>query len=315
MVASLAPAAADHAEAEAFRAGMLARGLLLPMGVPGLFGRGPVFEDVIERFNALVSEVSREDHAEWVHFPPLIGRHLLERVNYLDSFPHLCGSVHSFFGDTLQALALAERAKAGGNWGELLGPTDVVLTPAGCYPVYPWLAGTLPPQGRCVTLLSWVFRHEPSAEPTRLQSFRMREFVRAGRAEQVLEWRERWLQRALGLLGSLGLPAEASVASDPFFGRGGRLLASEQREQKLKFEILVPVISQREPTAVCSFNYHRDHFASIFGIRSTDGESASTSCMGFGMERIAMALFKTHGFEPAQWPPAVRERLWPSVPA
>lgn len=293
-----------------FRAGLLAHGLITSMGVNGLFGRGPVFEDVVERFNALVSDVAAEDEAEWMHFPPLVPRRLLERVNYLDSFPHLCGSVHSFFGNSLQALALAERAKAGGNWGELLESTDLVLTPAGCYPVYPQLAGTLSPQGRCVTLLSWVFRHEPSAEPTRLQSFRMREFIRAGSPEQVVAWRERWMGRALDLLRALGLPAESSVASDPFFGRGGRMLASEQREQKLKFEIMVPVISTREPTAICSFNYHREHFASIFGIHCADGTVASTSCMGFGMERVAMALFKVHGFDPAQWPRSVRDRLW-----
>ncbi|HKX95261.1 MAG TPA: hypothetical protein VJM48_11200, partial [Methylibium sp.] len=78
-----------------------------------------------------------------------------------------------------------------------------------------------------------------------------------------------------------------------------------------KFEVLVPVISLEEPTAVCSFNFHQEHFGSTFGIRTADGATANTACLGFGLERITMALFKTHGCDPAQWPRPVRERLWP----
>ena len=50
-----------------------------------------------------------------------------------------------------------------------------------------------------------------------------------------------WLQRGLEILQGLGLPACSDVAADPFFGRGGKMLAASQREQKLKFEVLVPV--------------------------------------------------------------------------
>jgi seryl-tRNA synthetase len=112
------------------------------------------------------------------------------------------------------------------------------------------------------------------------------------------------------MLTSLGLPARSDVASDPFFGRGGKILATNQKEQKLKFEILVPVISRSDPTAVCSFNFHQDHFGSTFDIRTPDGEVANTACLGFGLERVTMALFRTHGFDPKSWPQPVRARLW-----
>lgn len=296
---------------QSFYDGLLKHRLIVPAGVPGIFGRGAVFEDVLERFNGLVSEVSRNDGAEVFTFPPVIDRSILERVHYLDSFPHLCGAVHSFFGNALQALALAERANGGGNWGELLGQTGVVLNPAACYPVYPSFSGTVPADGRLVTMLNWVYRHEPSQEPTRMQSFRVREFVRVGTPDQVVEWRDMWLQRGLDLLHALELPAKSDVASDPFFGRGGKFLAVAQKEQKLKFEVLIPVISLDEPTAVCSFNFHQDHFASTFDIKTPDGNTANTACLGFGLERVTMALFKTHGFDPKTWPSAVRGKLWP----
>jgi seryl-tRNA synthetase len=185
-----------------------------------------------------------------------------------------------------------------------------VLNPAACYPVYPSFTGTVPEKGRLVPMLNWVYRHEPSPEPTRMQSFRVREFVRVGTPEQVVEWRDMWLQRGLELLHSLQLPAKSDVAADPFFGRGGKILAMNQKEQKLKFEVLVPVISATDPTAVCSFNFHQDHFGTNFDIKTPDGQVANTACLGFGLERVTMALFKAHGFDPKAWPTAVRERLW-----
>jgi len=302
---------AGELDAQGFYDGLVRHGLIVPVGVPGAFGRGAVFEDVLERFNTLVSQLARDDHAEVYTFPPVISRAVLEKVKFLDSFPHLCGAVYSFFGKEAQAKALAARVNGGKPWGDLLGITDLVMNPAACYPVYPSFSGTLPEAGRQVTMLNWVYRHEPSAEATRMQSFRVREFVRAGTPSQVLEWRDLWLQRGLTLLTSLGLPARAEVAADPFFGRGGKLLAVNQKEQQLKFEVLVPVISAGEPTAVCSFNFHQEHFGTTFGIRTADGRTASTACLGFGLERIVMALFRTHGFDPKDWPPEVRRQLWP----
>lgn len=298
-------------DVESFYQGLVAHGLIVPVGVPGAFGRGAVFEDVLERFNRLVSHISRNDGADYLVFPPVLDRRVLERVEYLDSFPNLCGSVHSFFGKDLQARELSERVHAGRPYGDLLEPTQVVLNPAACYPVYPSFTGTVPPEGRLVTMLNWVYRHEPSPEPTRMQSFRVREFVRVGTPDQVLEWRDAWLEKGLQLLRALGLPAEADVASDPFFGRAGKMLAAGQKEQRLKFEILVPVISAESPTAVCSFNFHQDHFGVAFDIRTPDGNVANTACLGFGLERIVMALFKAHGFDPQLWPDEVRAQLWP----
>lgn len=296
-------------DAQDFHSGLVKHRLIIPTGIQGAFGRGAVFEEVLDRFNGLVTRSSKDDGAEFYTYPPIIDRRILEKVHYLDVFPHLCGSVHCFSGNALQALAMAERARNGEPWGEF-GQTEVALSPAACYPLYPDLSGTLPDSGRLVSMMNWVYRNEPSREPTRMQAFRVREFVRAGSAEQVVAWRDMWLQRSVELMASLGLPARVSVATDPFFGATGEILAMSQKEQRLKFELLVPVISVEDPTAVCSFNFHQQHFGSIFGIRTIDGETAQTACVGFGLERVTMALFKAHGFDPTDWPATVREQLW-----
>ena len=120
----------DRFTPEACHAGLVEHGLIIPVGAKGIFGRSAVFEDVLERFNLLVSKTGAGDRAESCVFPPVIDRKVLERVKYLESFPHLCGSVHSFTGNALQALALAERAREGGDWSEMLTATSVTLNPA-----------------------------------------------------------------------------------------------------------------------------------------------------------------------------------------
>lgn len=300
-----------RSEMQQFYDGLVANGLIVPTGVQGAFGRGSQFEQVLEGFNALVSRISKDDEAEVYTFPPVIDRRIIERVDYMDSFPDLCGAVYSFFGKEREARALSEKIHAGQPWGDALGMTQVCLNPAACYPVYPTMRGTLPENGRLVTMLNWVYRHEPSPEPTRMQSFRVREFVRVGNMEQVVAWRDMWLNRGVEILRSLGLEANPDVASDPFFGRGGKILAVNQKEQKLKYEVLVPVNSRENPTAVCSFNFHQQHFGSTFEIQTANGETAHTACLGFGLERVVMALFKAHGFDTKRWPVAVRQRLWP----
>ena len=285
-------------------------GHIIPVGVQGIFGRGPIFEDVLRQFDHLVTRIAKDDGAERMSFPPCLDRKVLEKSEFLDSMPHLAGSIFSFSGTDAQHQELSARVHAGQPWQDLLTATHVCLTPAACYPVYPSFTGKLPDTGRLVDMQNWVFRNEPSPEPTRMQSFRVREFVRVGSPDDVIEWRAKWLQRGLDIMLSLGLPAKTEVASDPFFGRGGRMLAANQREQQLKFEVVIPVISSEKPTAVCSFNYHQDHFGKLFDIQLANGDVAQSACLGFGLERIVMALFKTHGMDPAAWPSSVREVLW-----
>ena len=88
-------------------------------------------------------------------------------------------------------------------------------------------------------------------------------------------------------------------------------MAASQRDQRLKFEILCPVISMENPTAICSFNWHQDHFSAKFGIRNADESVAHTACLGFGLERVTLALIKAHGFDAKAWPDPVRAQLWP----
>lgn len=287
-------------------------GLLMSSGVDGLYGRSGTFEEVIDRFEDAVTRMAQDDGAIRIHFPPGMPRRNLEKAGYLKSFPQLAGCVHSFMGNERDHAELLGLLDAGEDWTVKQEVTEVALTPAACYPLYPAVSarGPLPEGGALYDLKSYCFRHEPSQDPARMQLFRMREFVCMGAPERVRAFRETWLDRGEALIRSLGLPCEVDVANDPFFGRTGKMLANNQRDQSLKFELLIPVSSDEKPTACLSFNYHQDHFGTLWDVKQNDGSVAHTACVGFGLERTALALFRHHGTDVAAWPADVRKALW-----
>ncbi len=304
-------AATDTLEAayRQYQDALLDAGLLVASGVPGVYGLSGVFEGVVESFERYVTRMGAHLEPEVIRFPPVVNRKTYQCTDHLDTFPNLMGSVHTFHGNEKDHVELVRKKMEGEDWSKDLGATDVMMVPAACYPLYPTAAGTLSERGRTVDLRAFVFRHEPSTDPSRMQIFRQREYVRLGSPTQALEHRDYWLKRGEEMLRAVGLDVTPVVANDPFFGRGGRVMAATQREQTLKYELVVPVASKEKPTAVVSCNYHMDHFGHSFGIKTPDGENAHTACIGFGLERIALALFKTHGFQPAKWPAEVRSVL------
>ena len=130
--------------------------------------------------------------------------------------------------------------------------------------------------------------------------------VSARRADR--DFRRRWMTGA-DFADQLGLRWHIDHASDPFFGRGGKLMAMSQVEQALKFELLIPVHSAEKPTACMSFNYHRDHFGGTGTSAPRSGEVAHTGCVAFGIDRLALALFATHGADLSGWPAGMRQAL------
>ncbi len=285
-------------------------GLLLPSGVQGVYGLSGRFEAIIEAFENYVTLAGQDLKPDVVRFPPVINRNTYLATDHIETFPDLMGSVHSFHGNEKDHIRMVLKKQDKQDWTEELEATEMMMVPAACYPLYPTAANTvLPEDGRLVDLRAFVFRHEPSPDPARMQIFRQREYVKLGTPEQALNHRNDWLKKAEEMLLSVGLAVEPVVANDPFFGRGGRVMAATQKEQELKYEIVCPVASKEKLTAITSSNYHLDHFGSEFNIKTSDGKNAHTACVGFGLERIALALFKRHGFDPDKWPLEVKQIL------
>lgn len=288
----------------------LKRALFGSMGVDGLYARSALYERAVEGLSSLISRY-RAPEAEVLRFPPVMSRLDLQKAGYLKSFPHLLGCVCCLEGSETDIRAIVNAVRPEDDLSSAMSGTDLVLTPAACYPVYPIAAarGAIGPSGLLFDVASDCFRREPSQELDRLQSFRMREFVRIGAPEQVTTFRETWMVRARRIADALGLSAKIEQASDPFFGRGGQLTAISQLQQSLKFELMIPIRSHEDPTACMSFNYHRSHFGETWGLRDESGAVAHTGCVAFGIDRLAVALFVAHGLETDSWPQQTREAL------
>src|SRR5215467_1068850 len=284
--------------------------LFRSLGVEGVYARTSLYEGVRERLGDFVTR-QRDGRAEVLRFPPVMSRRQLEKSGYLKSFPNLLGCVCALHGSEAAIRSAADRYESGGDWTTSLGPSDLVLSPAACYPLYPLVAsrGRLPVDGLIFDVAADCFRREPSRSLDRLQSFRMREFVRIGRPEEISTFREGWMARARELADELALPHTVDVANDPFFGRVGQIMAVSQIQQSLKFELLIPYHANAKPTACMSFNYHREHFGQVWGIQDSRGELAHTGCVAFGMDRLAVALFAHHGLDVARWPASARRAL------
>jgi seryl-tRNA synthetase len=280
------------------------------MGVDGVYARTELYVNLVERLESYITR-QRDPSAEIMRFPPVMSRKQLEKSGYLKSFPNLLGCVCALHGSEGSIREAVDRHDKGGDWTTSLSSSDLVLSPAACYPVYPIVAarGELPAGGVQFDIEADVFRHEPSISLDRLQSFRMREFVRIGSPQEIVDFRESWMARAPALADDLGLPYTLDVANDPFFGRVGQVMAVSQRQQALKFELLIPYYPQASPTACMSFNYHREHFGQVWGIRDAKGELAHTSCVAFGIDRLAVAMFANHGVDLKKWPAQTRAAL------
>jgi seryl-tRNA synthetase len=288
---------------------LLDAGLLVPTGVLGLYGRSGTYQDVADGVGKLVHRWAAMLGATRLYLPPVLPRTTFAHTNYLESFPDLMGSVHVFNGGDAEHKELLRRVEAAGDWPSLLEPAEVVLSSAACHGVYPLCTGTLPPDGRYFDVQTQCFRHEPSVHAARMQSFVMHEVVFVGSPEDAWTHREEGLARGLRTLEALGLPMTAVPASDPFFGRVGAVLAAGQREEQLKIEGTTPIPGTEGVTAVMSANSHRDHFGRPFYIETSEGGTAHSACVAFGVDRIVVALLAVHGFDPATWPFYVRAQL------
>lgn len=293
---------------EEFRVALLDAGLLLPANVEGLYHRSGSFEAVARGVEAYAASTRVDDSAPQRFLPPVFAREDFVRTDYLRSFPDLAGSVEVFRGDDRDHRALLAAIDAGEPWAPHLEPAETVLCSSICHPLYGTFAPEVPPEGLLVEASGLAFRHEPSPDPARMQSFRMYEFVRVGTPAQALAHRDEWRDRGAEALAALGIDVRVEVAHDPFFGRVGALLANSQEQAELKYEIVAD-LTGAGGTAIASANLHEDHFGAPFGLRTPDGEVAHSACFGYGLERIALALFATHGLDQTSWPAEVRRLL------
>jgi hypothetical protein len=238
----------------------------------------------------LIREVARSSAGAFVDMaiepPPVVPAAIAERADYLSVFPHLLGVVRSFNGTRRDQPDLLQAVREGRDWGALLGSTDAVLPPAACHTLYALLSdSTVEPT--VAEVLGRCFRHEPSGEATRFQSFEMLEFVYVGDERGAATFADEGIAGARAAVERLGLASSCVAAHDPFFGVAAAMLIAEQHRVDAKQEVVVE--GDPGPVAVASVNRHGDHFGEAFAIEVA-GAPAHSACVAFGIERLMISV-------------------------
>jgi len=244
--------------------------------------------------------------------PALLDPDVLLRSGYFSSFPHSVSFVSHLVEDfdSIEAFRAANAASDSLHVPDAsaMSSADAVLRPAVCLPVYRALEGTsLPADGLAITTAGRCFRYESGNMEgiQRLWDFSMRELVFVGSAHDIESQRTRIVDVLISLMEEWDLGFRLVSASDPFFATVRGTKALWQRTRDLKYEMLVDIGTGN--VAVGSINFAGTLFGDAFHIQTYDGEIATTACVGFGLERLVLALFSQHGFEPARWPHVMRE--------
>lgn len=299
----------EAAQAE-LRTRLIEAGHLYPQPYQGLWAFGGDFEAVLAGVERQVHLMEPLQGVRQMTFPPFLGEREFVATGYMNSFPQLIGSVDVFTGDNREHRTMVAAKDAGEDWTTYLTPAHLDLVSAPCHATYPMHAGTTLEEPVKYEVSSRCFRHEPSDDPMRLVSFRMREKVCFGTPEAAVEHRELGMQVGPELLRSMGLTIEVEPANDPFFGRAAQIFAQGQLDAGLKYEFVCKVYGdENSGTALGSSNYHNDHFGLDFDVHVPGGGLAHSSCIGFGLERVTVALFATHGMDVSTWPADVRAVL------
>ena len=297
-----------------FRDELIAAGHLVPSGLDGLYARGAEYEAAFAGVDRIMWQKGVDAHGanniQRLRFPPVFSRDAFEKTDYIASFPQLTGAISTFTGGSAEHRSLLLDRESGVPWDGHLSSAGTMLVSAACHPLYATVPKMLPHNGSCYNVQGYCFRHEPSDDPLRMQAFRMQEFVYVGDREGAIVHRARWIELAHEIFTTLRLDAVDVPANDPFFGRAGRMLAANQREENLKTELVVRLYGDLDQgTALLSCNNHQDHFGAGFGITTADGEVAHTACAGIGTDRTTLALFAIHGLDSSSWPARVRAAL------
>jgi seryl-tRNA synthetase len=142
----------------------------------------------------------------------------------------------------------------------------------------------------------------------RLWDFAMREVVFVGEQADVVRRRDAALGAGQSLLEQLDLSYELVTAADPFFIDSYAVQAAFQRGFELKYEFLCPLAYRDRKLAIGSVNYHQDFFGRSFDITLAEAP-CHTACVGFGLERLALAVLAQHGTDPKHWPSPLQEAV------
>lgn len=279
----------------------------------GRFAYGGRFLRILEALDRRIADYAAERGAESRLYPVTVNAATLLRSGYLKTFPQ-----HAYFvaAAGYSCASLEGIAKAGDvtdlaspGAREWFGAHDQVLAPTVCYHCFESLQGARLEGARSFTAMNHCSRFEVDGDTdlARLHTFLMRELISFGDAHSVAAMLDHALEWTTGMLRRWGIPHRVCTATDPFFAGAQSGKTFFQATFALKRELRLPLPYTGRWLAVGSFNNHQQSFTRAFDIGAP--MPLASGCVGWGHERLALALLANAGCEPADWPAAMRADL------
>ena len=271
----------------------------------GVYGKGPSFVAAFDGLDRFVTEAGRGDAPEVYRFPGRApaGNARAHRLPAFVSRPRrIDPRLRRRRPRPRGAVATTSTTAPTGRRAST--PTDLVLQPAACYPLYPMATGELPEGGRLFDVLGTCFRHEPSDDPARMQAFHMHEFVHLGTPESALAFRDDWLARSQQMMDDLGLqvvePKSPTIRSSVGPARCSPRASASARSSS---SCSRPCRAARTPD--------RDHLVQLpprslhacpFGISAAGGGTRTPRASASASSGSCSGCSRQHGLDTDRWP-------------
>ena len=282
---------------------------------PGLYVfREPVSTLIRFLDAAILARFARPFGAREEAYPNCIPLPALGRADHLASFPEHLHFLTHLTQDLAVLDGFAERARTEGAavapaLGEASG-FELVHNPSTCYHCYAARTDTEVPDNMAVTALAKCHRFEAAnhRETGRLLEFSLREVIFLGDGGYIRETRARTLDLVKELARDWRLYGVLEASNDPFFTTDYEVKAAHQRRMAMKVEYRATLPGIAKGLAVMSSNLHGPSFGKAFNM-TRSGRPIQTGCLGFGHERLALALIAQHGAERTAWPGPLAEEF------
>jgi seryl-tRNA synthetase len=230
--------------------------------------------------------------------PGFIPLAYLQQLGSFEQYPHHLYFPSPLVADLERIEAFQQAAGSEVEVGAYLSAPAYCLKASACAPLYPTIKNKEFQAYAYYTMLGACTRHEAlnTTSFERLTEFQMREIVYIGDSDGDHDFRRFALGLCQNLIECFDLPAQITTANDSFFISNYSRFKLMQLLGHDKFEAKVLIADTGAEVAFGSLNHHRNFFGKRFGFRYR-GETATSACVGFGLERLAYGILCRHGLQ------------------
>ena len=254
---------------------------------------------------SIVKFFSQPFKAQEEIYPNSIKIESLIKTNHVNSFPeHLLFNCHLLEDiETINHFVKSSDKSEYLSKKNILSKIKLIQNPSTCYHCYASKENQYFDKNQTFTAVSKCNRYEASnhSKIGRMQEFSLREVIFLGSPDFIKKTRFKTIKLLNKFVSEWMIEGELITANDPFFTNDFETKASFQLSFDMKYEYKAKLPYQKNSLAIMSSNIHGTTFSKNFNLKSKKN-IIHTGCLGFGLERLALAIIAQHGYKSNNWP-------------